>query len=342
MSKEMNGRIAPRRAALPVMGAMLVALVLFSLTVGRLEVPLSEVVRILLSRVFSIERTWTVEMEKAVINIRLPRILAASIVGCGLSAAGATYQGVFRNPMASPDILGASSGAAFGAALAIIAGLSGAMISASAFAMGLAAVFLVFVIGQRAPGQKVMNLILAGIMISSLISAMTSYVKLVADPADELPAITYWLMGSLSGIRLNDLATLCIPMALGLIPLMLLRFQINIMSLGDDEARALGVNVKLVRLALIVSATLTTAAGIAVAGMIGWVGLAVPHICRRLVGSDYRALMPASMTGGALFLLAADNISRNLLAVEIPIGILTAFVGAPFFIYLLMRRDKSL
>ena len=187
-----------------------------------------------------------------------------------------------------------------------------------------------------------MNLILGGIMIGSLFTAATSYVKLVADPTNQLPAITYWLMGSLSGAKLSELGFAAVPMALGCIPLLLIRWRINLLTLGDEEAQTLGVNTNLLRLAVILCATLVTAASIAVSGMIGWVGLVIPHFARKLVGSNYRYLMPASMLLGAAFLLVVDNVSRNLLAVEIPIGILTAFVGAPFFIYLLMRREKTL
>jgi iron complex transport system permease protein len=266
----------------------------------------------------------------------------ACLVGCCLSAAGASYQGVFQNPMASPDILGASSGAAFGAALAILLGGSTRMIMLAAFASSMITVCAVYLIAQRAPGLRVVNLILSGIMIGSLLTAGTSYIKLVADPTNQLPQITYWLMGSLSGAKLRDVAVVFVPMALGLIPLFLMRWQINLLTLGDEEARALGVNTNLLRFLVIVCSTLGTAASVSVSGMIGWVGLVIPHLCRKLVGSNYRYLMPASFLAGAAFLLVVDNVSRNLLAVEIPIGILTAFVGAPFFIYLIVKREKTL
>ena len=287
-------------------------------------------------------RPWTEQAEAVVINIRLPRILAAAMVGACLSAAGAAYQGVFQNPMASPDVLGASSGASFGAALAILLAFSSRGITALAFGMSLLTVLLVCLISLRAPGSRVMNLILGGIMLSSLFSAGTSYIKLVADPNNQLPAITYWLMGSLSGMRLQDIASAAVPMCIGALILLLLRWRINILTFGEEEARSLGINTNLLRLAVIGSATLITAASISLAGMIGWVGLVIPHFARKLVGSNYRQLLPASMLLGAVFLLITDNISRNLLAVEIPIGILTAFVGAPFFIYLLFRKEKTL
>jgi iron complex transport system permease protein len=325
-----------------LLAAFLLLAFIASFALGRYGVPVGEVVRILIDRVVPLENTWTPQMEMAVVNVRLPRILIACLVGCSLSAAGAAYQGVFQNPMASPDILGASSGAAFGAALAILFGASSRMVTVSAFLFSIITVLLVFLIASRAPGLRVVNLILSGIMIGSLFSAGTSYIKLVADPSNQLPAITYWLMGSLSGSKLQTVVYAFAPMALGLIPLFLLRWRINILTLGDEEARTLGVNTNVLRMIVIVCSTLVTAASISVGGMIGWVGLVIPHLARKLVGSNYRYLIPASMLAGAAFLLLVDDVSRNLLAVEIPIGILTAFIGAPFFIYLICRREKTL
>ncbi|MCE5235755.1 MAG: iron ABC transporter permease, partial [Eubacteriales bacterium] len=323
-----------------LLAAVLFAAFLFSFSIGRYGVPVSEVVRIFLSRVFPLEQTWTAEMQTVVINIRLPRILIACLVGCALSSAGASYQGVFQNPMASPDILGASSGAAFGAALAILLGGSSRVITLAAFASSLVTVMAVYLIAQRAPGLKVVNLILAGIMVGSLFTAGTSYIKLVADPSNQLPAITYWMMGSLSGAKLKDMAFAFFPIAIGLIPLFCVRWQVNVLTLGDEEARTLGVNTNALRLAVILCATLATAASVSVSGMIGWVGLVIPHLCRKAVGSDYKYLIPASMIFGAAFLLMVDDVSRNLLATEIPIGILTAFIGAPFFLYLILRKEE--
>lgn len=332
---------SPRRVLL-ALGIVLAAVFLASFSLGRYGVPPLEVIRILLSRLLPMNATWTREMETVVLNIRLPRILAACMVGCSLSAAGASYQGVFQNPMAAPDILGASSGAAFGAALAILFGASARTIMLAAFASSMVTVCAVFLISQRAPGPRVINLILSGIMISSLFTAGTSYIKLVADPSNQLPQITYWLMGSLSGVKRGDLMLVFVPMALGLLPLMLLRWKINILTLGDEEAHTLGVNTNILRFIVIVCSTLVTAASVSISGMIGWVGLVIPHLCRKLIGSNYRFLMPASYIAGATFLLIVDDLSRNLLAVEIPIGILTAFIGAPFFIYLICKREKTL
>lgn len=331
---------------------------LLSFGLGRYSVPIPQVIKILLhelieqfskipifgwlDQVFVVPVTWTEKMESVVVMIRLPRILLACLVGGCLSVAGASYQGVFQNPMASPDILGASNGATFGAALAILLNFSKANITIMAFVMSMLTVFIVFLVAHYAPGQKVVNLILAETMVSSLFSAGTSYIKLVADPNNQLPAITYWLMGSLSGAELKDIKFVIIPMAIGLIPLLLLRWQINLLTLGDEEAKALGVNTNVIRFIVIACATLVTASSVSVSGMIGWVGLVIPHLCRKLVGSNYRYLLPASMIGGAAFLLLVDNVSRNLYATEIPIGILTAFIGAPFFLYLILHKERNI
>ncbi len=321
---------------------LLAVLFLFSFVLGRYDVPLKEVVHILLGRWFPITPTWTPNMETVVLNVRLPRILLACLVGACLSAAGATYQSVFQNPMAAPDILGASSGACFGAALAILLGLGSYYITIFAFGSSLTTVGMVCLIGQRMRGNPITGMLLAGIMIGSLFNAGTSYLKLVADPTDELPAITYWLMGSLSGAKMRDVSLAAVPMLIGLVPLLLLRWRINVLTLEEEEARAIGVDTRRLRLAVIASATVITAASVAASGMIGWVGLVIPHLCRRLVGNNFCHLLPCSILFGAIFLLLADNISRNLLATEIPIGILTAFVGAPFLLYLLTRKEHIL
>lgn len=324
------------------MASALLALFLLSFVMGRYGVPLGQVVRILLSGVLPLEQTWTGNMAIAVLNVRLPRILLACLVGCGLSAAGTGYQTVFQNPMAAPDILGASSGACFGAALAILTGQGAVMITVFAFLASLLSVALVYLVGNHTRGNRVVNLLLAGIMVGSLFSACTSYIKLVADPTNQLPQITYWLMGSLSGTRMGTVKFAAVCMAVGLVPLLLLRWRMNLLTLSPDEARAMGVYTDRLRLAVILSSTVLTAAAVSVSGMIGWVGLVIPHLSRRIVGSDCRRLMPMSCLFGAAFLLLVDNMARCLTATEIPIGILTAFVGAPFFIYLMVKGgDRS-
>lgn len=317
-----------------ILAMILILCILLSFLLGRYTVTLQQ----LMSIIFRGERST--KQAIAVINIRLPRILLSVLVGGCLSASGAAYQGVFQNPMAAPDILGASAGAGFGAALAIFFSFSSWGITLFAFLFSLITVLLVLLVAGRTKGEKVLGLVLAGIMISSLFQSGTSFIKLVADPTNKLPAITYWLMGSLTGATLKEIRFVCLPMLIGLAPLFLLRWKINILTLGDDEAKSLGVNTGAVRAAVILGSTLATASAVSVSGMIGWVGLVIPHMMRRLVGSDYRYLMPASAIGGGIFLLAVDNISRNLSTSEIPIGILTAFIGAPFFILLITRRNE--
>lgn len=312
-----------------------------SVCLGRYPIGLKELFGILWSKIGSIEAPfWTPVQEALLLEHRLPRVLLAVMVGCSLSAAGASYQGVFQNPMAAPDLLGASGGAAFGAALAILMGLGPSMTIVFAFVSSLLTVAVVILIGSRTRGKRVVGLILAGIMVSSLVSSGTSFIKMVADPEDQLPAITYWLMGSLNGVGRKDVLLALVPMALGLIPLLLLRWRIHVLTLGDEEARTLGIQAGRLRILVILCSTLLTAAAVSVSGVIGWVGLVVPHLCRRMVGDHFRQLLPASTLFGGIFLLFVDNISRNLLATEIPIGILTGFLGAPFFLYLITKDGE--
>ena len=340
-------------ARLWILFAALVTLFFLSFVLGRFDVPLLQVVKIVLNSILewigqllridlSLPRTWTDQQAAVVLNIRMPRIILACLVGSCLATSGTAYQSVFQNPMAAPDILGASSGACFGAALAILLGLSSAQVTLIAFVSSLVTVALVYIIGQRARGTQVVNILLAGVMVSSLFSAGTSYIKLVADPNNQLPAITYWLMGSLSGARESDVAFVIWPILIGLIPLLLLRWRINLLTLGEEEAAAMGINTTALRLVVILCATFLTASAVSVSGMIGWVGLVIPHLSRKLVGNDCRYLLPSSVIFGAIFLLLVDNVSRNLLATEIPIGILTAVIGAPFFIYLMTRKESLL
>jgi iron complex transport system permease protein len=322
------------------LGIALIAAIILSFFLGRFPISPSELFHILMSRIIPVQQTWTDQMEAVLFNVRLPRILLACLVGCCLSTAGASYQGIFQNPMAAPDILGATEGAAFGAALAILNDSNYLVITLSAFFFSLLTVTIVYLISKKAKGAKVLGLILSGIMVGSLFSAGTSFIILMANPSDQLPAITYWLMGSISGAKKTTDAMVMIPMAIGLIPLFLVRWRINVLTLGDEEARTMGINSTRLRLLVITCATLVTAASVSVSGMIGWVGLVIPHLSRRLVGNNYKYLLPASMLFGAIFMLLVDDVSRNLLQTEIPIGILTAFVGAPFFLYLITRKGE--
>lgn len=312
------------------------AIFVASCTLGRYVISFGDFWQILISGFLEIPKTWTDSAEKVLLSIRLPRVVAAALVGAALSLAGVSYQGMFRNPMVSPDILGASTGAGFGAALSILLGLGYFMISAAAFGFGLAAVALAYAVSRMARTENTLAMILAGMMVSSLFSAGTSFVKLVADTDDQLPAITYWLMGSLASIKMQDVGFLLVPVLIGTIPLLAMRWRMNLLTLGEDEAESMGINTKLYRAVVVFCATMLTAASVSVSGMIGWVGLVIPHFCRMIFGYDYRVLVPSSLLFGAAFLMAVDDISRVTTTSEIPLGILTAFVGTPIFVYLLL------
>ncbi len=331
-----------RRARLVVLALLilLVTAAAISLMLGRYPINPLEAISMLAGLVAPIDQTWTDQQASLFFNVRLPRILLAMMVGCCLAVAGAAYQGTFQNPLVSPDILGASQGAAFGAAIAILLHVGSALTSVFAFAFALLTVLLVLLISSRARGNHMMIVVLAGVMVSSLFQAGVSYAKLIADPTDELADITYWLMGSLTGASAADVRMVLPFMLIGCGLLFFLRWRINILTMGDDEAATMGVNARRTRIAVIIAATLITAASVCVTGMIGWVGLVIPHLCRMLVGADYRRLIPASMLMGASFLLIVDDIARLATTAEIPIGILTAFVGAPFFLYLITRKKK--
>ena len=319
-----------------VLGAVFLAMLLGSLLLGRYALSPGQLLHMLWTKVTGGAADWPLSDDKVVFAVRLPRVAAAALVGAALAVSGAAYQGMFRNPMVSPDILGASTGAGFGAAVAILLGAGYFGISAAAFCCGLLAVAAAWLVSRLSKADQAVALILAGMMISSLFSAGTSFVKLVADTQQQLPAITYWLMGSLSSIKDKDVVFLAIPVALGMIPLFFLRWRMNLLTLGEEEAQSMGVNTRRLRGAVIVCATQLTSASVAVSGMIGWVGLVIPHFCRMLFGYDYRRLIPAGALFGAAFLLAVDDIARLVTTGELPLGILTAFVGAPLFVYLIV------
>lgn len=279
---------------------------------------------------------WTSAEAAVVLNVRLPRILAAALIGAALSVAGVSYQGMFRNPMVSPDLLGASTGAGFGAALALLLSMNYFAVTLSAFLFGLAAVMLAYLISRRSRMDITLSMVLAGMMISSLFTSGTSLIKLLADTESQLPAITYWLMGSLTSVRGRDVRFAALPVLLGILPLLLLRWRINLLTLSEAEARSMGVDTRRLRLTVIFCATLMTAASVSISGMIGWVGLAIPHFCRMIFGYDYRRLLPASALLGGAFLMLVDDLARTIATSEIPLGILTSFVGAPVFLYLIL------
>ncbi len=282
-------------------------------------------------------------LHAVLLNIRLPRIIGAIAVGGALALAGAAYQGMFRNPMVSPDILGVSSGAGFGATLAILLSLPVAAIQASAFGGGIIAVLLAVSISTSIGRQHnaTLVLVLSGIVISALFTALISLVKFSADPENKLPAITFWLMGSLADIRMQELPVTLMLVGAGSLPVIISGWHLNILSFGEEEAQALGIHTSRVRMILIVSATLITASGIAISGLIGWIGLVVPHVARIIAGPDHRIQLPVSFLSGGIALLLFDTLARSVSASEIPIGIITALAGAPFFIVLLKTKSKQ-
>jgi len=286
----------------------------------------------------SFEQTWGASEQTVVFRIRLPRVIAAMLVGGGLAIAGASFQGLFRNPLVSPDILGVSAGAGFGAALGILISGDPGVIQVSAFAFGIVAVAVTYGIGRIYRNSSTLVLVLAGIIVGSLFSALLSLAKYAADPYDTLPAIVFWLMGSLSGVSNPDVVAVAPPILLGCLCVYLIRWRINLLAVGEEEAQALGLDTKKMTVAIIVASTVVTASAVCISGIVGWVGLVVPHIGRMIVGPDFRKLIPVSAVLGASFLLVVDDIARTLAATEIPLGILTALIGAPFFAYLLTQK----
>lgn len=316
--------------------AALLAAASAALALGRYPVPLSALAGL---------GTLDPAMATVLWNVRLPRVLAAMLVGAALAGAGSAFQGMFRNPLASPDLLGVSVGASLGAVLGIFFGLPVVGVQAAAFLGGLGAVaavaLLMGAVRHGAGGDPVLLLVLAGIALGALLGAAISLLKVLADPYNQLPAITFWLLGSLSAVTRGDLAAAAVPAGAGLLLLFVLRWRLNLLTLGEDEARALGAPTGRLRGAAILGATLATAAVTALAGAVGWVGLVIPHAARLLGGPDLRRLVPLSMLLGAAFLLAVDTLARNAARIEIPLGILTAAVGTPVFLLLVARRGRE-
>lgn len=273
-------------------------------------------------------------------SIRLPRILSAVLIGASLSVAGSAYQGMFRNPLVSPDILGVSSGASLGAALAILGGASGWVIQLSAFLGGVAAVAAAYLISRKSAHSHTLSLVLTGSMIMSLCNAGVTMIKYVADPDDVLQQITFWLMGSLTKTDLDALGWSLLPMLAGLTLIFLFRWRINLATLDEEEALSLGLNIRRFRVLLIAASTLLSAAAVCLGGLIGWVGLMIPHLARSLVGADYRRLIPASAILGGIYLLLMDDLARSILAMELPLGVVTSIMGAPFFVFLIIKKRR--
>lgn len=322
--------------------AVLAAGVVLAFATGRFPVSLADLALALWSKLSGSPSGLPANVETVIFNIRGPRVLAAILCGAALAVAGAAFQGLFRNPLVSPDILGASSGAALGAVTGIFFSMGILGIQSLAFAGGLAAVAAVYAVGSAIrSGDAILVLVLTGVVIGSLLGAGTGLMKYLADPYNQLPAMTFWLLGSLSATNPDDLLYLFAPVMLGSLVLFALRWRMNVMSLPDEEARALGLATGPMRVAIIAAATLVTAASVAAAGVIGWVGLVVPHMARFLVGPEFGRLIPASAILGGGYLLLIDTVARSMTQIEIPLGILTAIIGSPFFIWLLATARRS-
>jgi iron complex transport system permease protein len=322
--------------------ALFIAMTLISFSVGKYPIGLSDLY-LLAKSLFSQTDVGLMQGSDIVFwQIRLPRVIAAAAIGSVLSAAGASYQGMFRNPLVSPDILGVASGAALGALLAIFLGLSILSIQLFAFIGGMAVVGLVyFLAGAAKKHDPVLSMVLVGIAVGTLCTGASSLLKVLADPYTQLPSITYWLLGGLTTITVDDLYTTLPIMVLGLIPLYLLRWRMNILSLPDEEAQTLGVNVRATRIIFIMCATLMTACAVSISGILAWIGLVVPHIARLIVGPNFSRLLPASLLLGATFLLFTDTLSRTIAPIELPLSIITAGIGAPFFLMLLIQTGRK-
>jgi iron complex transport system permease protein len=316
--------------------ALLIALALIAFSIGRFSISPGDLLMVLWAKISGSTHALPAAYDAVIFQIRGPRVIAAMLIGAALAGAGAVYQNMFRNPLVSPDILGVSSGAALGAVLAIFLSLPILALQGFAFAGGLLAVAMVYFIGNAVRGHDpILALILTGVVVGTLLGSGIAMMKYLADPYNQLPAITFWLLGSLSSISPKDL-WVAVPLVLvGLIPIFLLRWRMNLLSLSDDEARALGVNVAMLRLVIVTCATLITAAAVAISGIIGWIGLLIPHAARLLIGPEFARMLPLTLLLGASYLLAVDTLARTMASIEIPPGVLTALIGTPLFLWLL-------
>jgi iron complex transport system permease protein len=312
--------------------------IVLSLTLGRFSIPAETLFKMVFSSVIPIEKTWPDVIETVFYQVRLPRVIAAFFIGAALSVSGAIFQGIFKNPLVSPDILGVSAGAGFGAALSILLTSGGHFLQLSAIFFGMLSVFTAYGMARLFKGTPVLVLVLSGIIVGAFFQALLSFMKYIADPFDKLPSITYWLMGSLARVNLSDLKWAVPAFCAGLTIIYVARWRINLLSLGEEEAISLGVNTTIERGVIIFICTVLSCLSVCLAGTVAWVGLVIPHVGRLLIGSDYRKLIPACITLGGTYLILIDNIARTLTMNEIPLGILTSLIGAPFFAVLLLRK----
>ncbi|MFD4351372.1 FecCD family ABC transporter permease [Nocardia sp. NPDC058518] len=336
----------PRQWRAPAVGvALMIVLVVVAITalaVGRYYVPPNEVARLLLGQVLPLRETWLPQERSVVFDIRLPRVLLSMVIGAGLALTGAVMQAVFQNPLASAQVLGVSSGASFGGVLMLFGGVSGGYLVGGAFTGGVLALVLVLLIARAAPGSPLLMIILGGTVVGAMFQAMVSFVTYIADPQQQLPSIVFWLLGSLATATYGKVLIASVPIAIGASVVIALRWRLNILAMGDEDAVSLGLKPTRMRLLLLGCVALITAGAVSVAGVVSWVGLMVPHLVRMMVGTDNRIVVPMSALLGASYLTLIDTLSRILSTAEIPIGILTAMIGAPFFVLLLIRNRRQL
>lgn len=321
---------------------ILIASMIVSLSVGRYAIPFSEVIKILLSSIFRLEDSHELIEQGVVLKLRLPRVLGAILIGSSLALSGACYQGVFKNQLVSPDLLGVSSGATVGAAIAILLGGDRLQIQIGAFIGGIAAVVLATMIPKLLKNNSTMLLVLSGIIVGGMMSSIIGIIKFLADPEKELAEIVYWQMGSLGKVHMPDVLGVLPIIAIASVVLLSLTWRINILTLGDQEAQLLGVNVKMIRSIVIICATILTASSVSISGTIGWLGLVIPHLARILVGPDNVKAFPISILLGSIFLLIIDTLARVLTSAELPLSILTGLIGAPFYFWILARQRVRL
>ncbi len=320
-----------------ILAVLPLILMIVSLCLGRYSVSPRIIYSLILSKFTYIEPIWEPVEALIVFNVRIPRIIMAATIGAGLSVAGTAYQAIFGNPLVSPHVLGVSSGAGFGAALGILLFNNTFFIQTMALCFGIAAVIVTYLISKQKRNTTLFMLVLSGVIASAFFTALISLTKYVADPDDKLPEIVYWLMGSLNGISITDMLMGIPLISMGIIIILLMRWKTNILSLSEEEARSLGIDVVKSRLILIGASTIITAASVSLCGIVGWIGLVIPHVGRMIIGNDHKVLIPANIFLGAFYLLLIDNMARMLTSSEIPLSILTAIIGAPFFAYLLRK-----
>lgn len=325
---------------LGLLGLLFLATVV-ALCIGQYKISATNVISILFSDIFKYEGSWTDTMYRVVMYSRLPRVIAAIAVGASLSLAGASYQGVFRNPLVSPDLLGVSNGACVGAAISIILGLGYVGNVTLAFIGGLVAVLLTVLFPNLINKKSTIALVLSGVIVGGFFSSILGLLKYVADPDTELAEITYWQLGSLSKVKVESLYIILPIMLIAGVIVYLFRWRINVISLGDKESKTLGINLQRERGIIILCSTLLTASAICISGTIGWIGLIMPHLARMIIGQDNKRVIPVSTLLSSIFLIVVDTTARNLTGAEIPLSIITGFIGTPFFAFVLIKQKNN-